>query len=205
MTDDRSGDLVLRWQQGDQQAAAELFHRYRNRLVALARMHLSTPLARRVDAEDIVQSVYRIFFTGTRDGRYDFRQGGELWQLLVTMTLNKLRDQTRQNARQKRALQRERELDDANGADDLKDSVFARSPSPLEVTALADEVEQLMRTLNPIERQVLEMRLQGHSLAEITVQVGRSIRTVCRALERIKEHLEARERCGSNDVLGPGE
>src|SRR5262245_34891463 len=85
--------LVARWQKGDQAAAAELFQRYAGRLVALARSQLSDKLAQRVDPEDVVQSVYRSFFVDSREGRYQVERGGDLWQLLVTMTLHKLANQ----------------------------------------------------------------------------------------------------------------
>src|SRR5262245_8880200 len=105
--DDRSGDLVARWRAGDQQAAEQLFHRYAQRLIALTRSRLPSLLSRRVDAEDVVQSVYRSFFAGAREGRYDLRQGGDLWQLLVTITFHKLYHQVKRNTREKRAIERE--------------------------------------------------------------------------------------------------
>jgi len=40
MRDDHSGNLVARWRDGDQQAAAELFRRYAERLVGLVRRRL---------------------------------------------------------------------------------------------------------------------------------------------------------------------
>src|ERR1700722_1524252 len=99
MDDDGTGLLVARWRQGDQQAAAELFQRYANRLIALARSRLSTKMARRVAPEDLVQSVYRCFFANTRAGRYDLERGGDLWQLLVRIALHKLGDHIRRNNR----------------------------------------------------------------------------------------------------------
>src|SRR5262245_5701318 len=79
--EDWSGNLVARWRQGDQQAAAELFHRYASRLTALARSQLSGQLAHRIDPEDVVQSVCRCFFADTREGRYELQRGGDLWRL----------------------------------------------------------------------------------------------------------------------------
>src|SRR5262249_13801041 len=99
--------LVARWRAGDQQAAAELFGRYANRLIALARSRLSARLAQRVDPEDVVQSVCRSFFADAREGRYAVERGGDLWQLLVTMTLHKVQDQGKRHGRAKRDLQRE--------------------------------------------------------------------------------------------------
>src|SRR5262245_32577592 len=96
------GDLLVRWRQGDEQAAHELCPRYAGRMVALARSRLSLKLSPRVDAEDVVQSACRSFFSGTREGRYDIPPGGDLWQLLVAITLNKLYLRIRFNNSQKR-------------------------------------------------------------------------------------------------------
>ena len=46
---DPVANLVERWRQGDQQAAAELFQRYASRLIALAHSRLPTNLSHRVD------------------------------------------------------------------------------------------------------------------------------------------------------------
>src|SRR5947209_1095765 len=84
-----SADLMARWRDGDQQAAGELFRRYADRLRALARTRLSARLARHVDPEDVVQSAYRSFFSGARSDRYALRRSGDLWRLLVSITLHK--------------------------------------------------------------------------------------------------------------------
>src|SRR5262245_49776131 len=100
--DERSGDLLARWRTGDQQAAVELFRRYVDRLIALVRSRLSAKFSRRLDAEDVVQSVYRTFFAEARDCRFDLQHGGDLWRLLVTIALHKLQHQVRRNLRGKR-------------------------------------------------------------------------------------------------------
>src|SRR5262245_23178700 len=112
MNDEQSGELVGRWQKGDQQAAADLFRRYADRLIALARSRLPTKVKSRLDAEDVVQSVYRSFFAGAKDGRYELLRGGDLWRLLVTITLNKVARQVQRNARDKRAVDREQKQDE---------------------------------------------------------------------------------------------
>src|SRR5271165_5672841 len=85
--------LMARWQSGDSAAADELFRRYADRLAALVRSRLSSKLARRLDPEDVLQSAYRSFFAGARAGRYELKRGGDLWRLLVAITLHKLQDQ----------------------------------------------------------------------------------------------------------------
>jgi RNA polymerase sigma-70 factor (ECF subfamily) len=192
-TDDGSGDLVARWRTGDQQAAAELFRRYAHRLIALARSRLSTKLAGRIDPEDVVQSAYRSFFAGAaHDGRFDLERGGDIWRLLVAITLHKLNDQLKRNTSQKRSVAQERGFGSEDSLVALQAHLRSEEPSPIEAVALADEVERLMRGLEPAHRRMLELRLQGCNIFEIAAQVNSGERTVRRVLKRVKQLLEER-------------
>jgi len=65
-------------------------------------------------------------------------------------------------------------------------------PTPDEVAAVTDLVEKMMRSLRTdTQRQILELRLQGHSYQEIGAEVGRSEQTVSRVLNTVREHLKA--------------
>jgi RNA polymerase sigma factor (sigma-70 family) len=178
---------LARWCQGDQQAAAELFRRYASRLVGLARSRLSAKFAQRIDPEEVVQSVYRTFFADAQDGRYELERGGDLWRLLVAMTLHKLNDQVKRHNRRKRSV--DRDLGTDEGLLGIGAHVLAREPSPLEALALADEVEHLMGPLEPTHRSMVELRLQGHTIEEIAAQTRFSERTVRYVLERVKQRL----------------
>jgi tRNA A-37 threonylcarbamoyl transferase component Bud32 len=93
VTDEPSSDLVEHLRQGDERAAAEIYARFADRLLALARTRLSKRLAQRLDPEDILQSVYRSFFTRVRDGRLLVAEDHDLWPLLATITIKKVRRQ----------------------------------------------------------------------------------------------------------------
>src|SRR5438067_12874851 len=80
---DRS--LLRRLRGGSEDAATQLYRRYAHRLRALARANTSAHLARRVDAEDIVQSVFRIFFAAASQGLYDVPAGEDPWKLLLVI------------------------------------------------------------------------------------------------------------------------
>jgi RNA polymerase sigma-70 factor (ECF subfamily) len=189
MQDDWSGDLLARWRAGDQQAAAEMFRRYADRLIALARSRLSSKLAARVDPEDVVQSAYRSFFSDARDGRYDLQQDGGLWQLLVMITLNKVQHQVERHTSKKRGV--DREVASADRVPQLPEALEGREPSPMAALVLTEEVEQLMRPLDAEQRRMLQMRLQGYNLEEIAAAAQCSEATVRRLLERVKRQLKA--------------
>jgi RNA polymerase sigma-70 factor (ECF subfamily) len=190
MTQEHSADLLARWRNGDQQAATELFQRYADRLIALARSRMPGKLGQRVDAEDVVQSVYRSFFAGAREGRYELQRGGDLWRLLVTITHHKLSHQREQHSRKKRAVQREQALTGADNWAALDPPLLAREPSPLEVVTLVDEVEEIMRGLKPQQRRMLELRLLGYNVFEIAAETQSGERTVRRFLEHLRQQLE---------------
>src|SRR5262245_10888684 len=170
-----------------QPAASELFQRYAGRLIALAKSRLSAKVSQRVDPEDVVQSAYRSFFAGARDGCYDLERGGDVWQLLVAITLHKLQDQVKLHTAKKRNVDLEQHFGSEDSLLGLQAAVLAREPSPLEALSLVDHVEQLMRPLTPPQRRIVEMRLQGYDLREIAAATRRSVPTVRRVLDGLKK------------------
>jgi RNA polymerase sigma factor (sigma-70 family) len=187
--DDETMHLLAQWRGGDARAADALFRRYANRLIALARSRLSSKLARRVDPEDVVQSAYRSFFAGAREGEYDIQRGGDLWRLLVTITLNKVRNQVKHHTADKRNVKAEQPFGSEDSLLGIQASLFTEDPSPMTALTLVDELEGVMRTLEPLERRILELRLQGHTQYEISSLTGRSVASVCRLLAWVKEQL----------------
>ena len=179
--------LVAQWRAGDEQAAAQLFHRYALRLITLAHGRLSAKLAARVDPEDVVQSAYRSFFVGARNGRYTLEGSGDLWRLLVAITLHKVRRQVEVHTADKRSINREQRLED--GLLGIPASLLAREPSAAEAVTLAETLENVLGRLTPTERCVIELRLQGYSLAEIVAETQRSRATVQPVLDRVKQQL----------------
>jgi RNA polymerase sigma factor (sigma-70 family) len=190
LMNDSPVNLVERWRQGDQAAAQALFELYVARLVAVVGDRLSRRFVRHVDPDDVVQSAFRSFFVGARDGRFDFERDGDLWRLLVAVALNKLRMSVRRYSTQKRSADREESVPSLDALCTEHLEVFAREPTPVEAVALADEVETLMGRLSDRERQILEMRLQGFNLEEIALETGRSERTVRRVIDKVREFLE---------------
>ena len=183
--DDPSALLMARWCDGDQQAAQVIFRRYAHRLRALARRRMSAPLSRHLDADDIVQSAYQSFFARARAGRFALRREGDLWRLLVAITLHTLRRQAERYATAKRALARERPTG-AGSPGDPGSMLAGADPSPSQLAMGTETREQLLRGLGPISRRMVELRLQGFGLEEIAAEVRRSERTVRRVLDEVK-------------------
>ena len=88
---------VTRWLHelvaGDQAAAQELWNRYFQRLVGLARSKLRGAPRRAADEEDVALSAFDSFCRGAEQGRFPrLDDRDNLWRLLVVITERKACD-----------------------------------------------------------------------------------------------------------------
>jgi tRNA A-37 threonylcarbamoyl transferase component Bud32 len=184
-------ELIRRFKEDERAAAGALYDEYANRLLALTRTRLPALLARRLDPEDILQSVFRSFVVGLREDRWRADEIDDLWRLLAGITLNKLGEKVRFNRRLKRSGSFEVEAAaDARGG--RQEAFLSREPSPADVVAAADELVWLLSRFSVEERLAIELRLARHSIEEIAIRTGRSQRTIRRWLSHARELLESR-------------
>ncbi len=176
--------LLRRLREGSQIAATQLYLRYAHRLYSLARSKCPPDLARRVDAEDIVQSVFSSFFRGVRKGYYNVPPGEELWKLLLVMALNKIRAQGNFH----RAAKRDIRL--TASADGLESQAQqGQEAGDIGLTFLQMVVVETLEQWSPEHRQMIALRIDGHEVAEIAEQMRRSKRTVERVLQEFRRQL----------------
>jgi RNA polymerase sigma-70 factor (ECF subfamily) len=196
--------LMDRLKAGDRAAAAEVFDQFSARLIDLARRRLGAMLRRKVDPEDVLQSAFKSFFVRQRDGRLAPQSRGELWAVLVTLTLRKCGAQVDHFRAARRDVRRESAPINSDGSADSW-LALAREPRPDEAAVLAELVEVLFRKLDGRGREILSLHLQGLESAEIKLQVGCSERTVFRVLQRVREGLEGIHESSPADRELPGE
>jgi len=181
-------DLMARLQAGDQDAARDCFQRYAHRLIGLARSRMNPRLRQKVDAEDVVQSVFNSFFARQADGQFDLQNWDSLWSMLVVITLRKCGRRVEYFRAARRDISREADLRarDDSGTDW---EAIASDPSPSEALVLAETLEGIFDQLDDEGKQVVSMRLQGYSVIEISEKIGRTERTVHRVLERVRRRM----------------
>jgi RNA polymerase sigma factor (sigma-70 family) len=177
-------ELVVRLRGGDPRAAEELFAHYANRLTRLAEQHLSHKLAARLDGADVVQSVFRTFFRRSAAGEFRIDSSAELWRLLVQITLQKARAYGRQHTAGVRDVGAE-----APDSSALLIDAVTREPGPAEAAALVDQIEAVLRGLPALYCDLLQLRLEGHTVADTAARLGVSRRTVHRGLRLLQERL----------------
>jgi RNA polymerase sigma-70 factor (ECF subfamily) len=178
---DRS--LLMRFREGEQDAATELYVRYARRLQALAQRQTGADLAARFDPEDVVQSVFRTFFRRAAEGCYEAPGGEELWGLLLVIALNKVRKLASRHRAEKRSAQR------TVAAEDAGELVRMADGDALAYDTMRLVVEELIESLPPPQDAVVRLRIEGHEVADIARATGRSKRTVERTLQQFRERL----------------
>jgi RNA polymerase sigma-70 factor (ECF subfamily) len=176
--------LVIRLRVGDPLAAEEVFERFALRLTRLAEQQLSRKLAARLDGEDVVQSVFRTFFRRSAAGEFRIDSSAELWRLLVQITLQKARAYGRQHT----AAVRDVAAEAARGSALLIEAA-TREPGPEEAAVLVDQIEAVLRGLPTLYCDLLQLRLEGHSVSDTAARLGVSRRTVHRGLRLLQERL----------------
>lgn len=178
--------LIDRLRRHDEGAASEVFHRFARRLIALARNQLDSWIRTRVEPEDVIQSVFRSFFTRFEAGQFQLGNWDNLWTVLTLITVRKCANRTAFWHTAKRDLQREANLPRQG---DPLEHALARDPTPAEAAILSETVERLMQKAPEQDRSILTLHLQGCDIAAISAQVRRSERTVRRTLERMRRML----------------
>lgn len=186
--------LVDRWRAGDEQAALELYERFRLPLVKSAGRMLPGWLQQRLGPEDVVQSVFRSFFDGLRQGELHVQRSGDLWVLLMAMTRKKLQKRVEFHLAGKRSPRSEVHLPEEAVA---SHAVGSQDEDAMELIAIRDELRFILDSLDSRSRRVLELRLQDFDHERIACEVGTSSRTVRRELDRIYHVLTDRLRAVS--------
>jgi RNA polymerase sigma-70 factor, ECF subfamily len=179
----------LRANDGD--APRQLFDRFSRRLIGLARRRFDGPFRHKVDPEDVVQSAYKSFFHRYGDGDFEVVNWDSLWGLLTIITMRKCAERVAYHRAQRRDVNREARTPADETAPSPWQEALTREPTPDEAAELAETVGRLMVGLDPAERPVLELSLQGYSTQEISEQLDRPERTIRRVRERIRARLEA--------------
>jgi RNA polymerase sigma-70 factor (ECF subfamily) len=176
-------DLIGRVRRGDEQAATELVRRYEPAIRRAIRFRLTDPTLRRTcDSMDVCQSVLLSFFVRAASGQYELDTPEQLLKLLTAMARNKLLNQARS---QHAARRDQRLLDGRIAANDL----VADAPGPSRQAEARELLEEVHRRLTPDERQLVELRNQGHDWNAIAAQVGGNAATLRQKLHRALARL----------------
>ena len=160
--------------------------------MVFARSKMSPSTRRIYDEEDAAVSAFRSLCRGIEAQRFpDVGDRGNLWALLVVITSRKIANQFRYEHQQRRNANQtlgEAMLQPNDGsAVNLLQSVPSHEPTPAFAAEVADMSEYLMAQLGePDLKQIVRLKLEGHTNEDIAELMKVTRRTVQRKLERIR-------------------
>jgi RNA polymerase sigma factor (sigma-70 family) len=172
---------------GDDDVAQNLWERYFQRMVELARNKLRASSSRAADEEDVALSAFHSFCQAAADHRFPrLANRDDLWQVLVMLTARKALDQRKYDLRKKRSDASTKPLDDA-----ALESIIGTDPDPAFAAMVADEFRHLLDKLDDAElRQIALRKLEGSTNEEIAAELNCTVRTVGRRLALIRDLWE---------------
>ena len=113
-----------------------------------------------------------------------------LWSLLTQITLRKCGHCMEHLCAARRDVRKERSPPIGSEESGQSWLAIARGPTPSQAAMLAETLEQVMRGLDERERQIVQLKLEGYTPAEIAARVSRRVRTVQLLLQRVRKRLE---------------
>ena len=180
--------------EGNPEAAQRVWDRYFTRLVTLARKKLHGKRFGIADEEDLAISAIGNLCRSARDGHFpQLTDGDGLWRLLVVITARKALHLFRNEGRMKRDP---RAGDGKVGRIEEKkliEEYVGNEPTPQFAAQVTEEYQRLIALLDEDQRAIAIAKLEGLTNPEIAARINRSLRTVERKLQLIRETWEESE------------
>jgi RNA polymerase sigma-70 factor (ECF subfamily) len=171
---------------GDEGALTEIVGRYEHEVRLVVKSRLSRALRPYLDSIDLIQSVHKSLIIGLRDDRFDISDPQQLVALATTIVRRKIAKKWRKMHRQTRA---------SGGALDevaLRDLLVTLSDPAIDPSHEAEMREQIavvLRNLGPLDRRLLELRLEGFSTADAARELQCDPDSLRVRLSRLRQRL----------------
>lgn len=185
---DEFAALVAQARAGDAAALTELARRYEPDIRLVARLRLGAGLRPYLDSMDLVQSVHESLMRGLQQNRFELATPDQLVALALTMVRRKAARHWRRNQRQRRLETGPGDSRDLTG---LLTSLSAPDSDPAAAAQFQDEVARVCTHLDPTERRVIELRLEGHTRDEIVAALAMDMNDLIACLTRVRRRLRA--------------
>jgi RNA polymerase sigma factor (sigma-70 family) len=181
---------------GDAEATERIWNRYFVQVVRLAKWKLRGLPRGAADEEDVAIAAFHSFYRAVaKQNLPQMDNRADLWRLLFALTTRKAIDQRRQQEAVRRGGGTQ-----ANAtvpiADATLEELLSREPNPVFATLVKDEFERLLEQLPDDDlhlRQIVVLKLEGHTNEDIARRCGCSLRTVERRLWLIRQTWEQAE------------
>jgi RNA polymerase sigma-70 factor (ECF subfamily) len=182
MSADPLDGLLDRLCGGDAAAVEQVFVAYEPYLRMVVRRQLPPALRAKFDSADILQSVWADLVHGFREAGWRFADAAHLRAFLVQVTRHRFIDRLRQH---RTALGREQALAEPG----QEEALPGAEPPPSEVAQAEELWERMLALSPPTHQEVLRLRRQGWTLAEVAARTGLHPSSVRRILYDLARRL----------------
>jgi RNA polymerase sigma factor (sigma-70 family) len=186
--DDDFAKLLARVRGGDDLAAAELVQRYERAVLRSVRSRLSRTMRGALDSMDVMQSVHRSLLTGLKNERFQFASPQQLIGLAVVMVQRKV---ARHWRKLKRFPTNGASPAEMRSATPLEEIAGDESP-PLDTATANDLLQRFLTHLDDFDRELVRLKLEGHSSVESAAILGREPAFVRMRWSRLRQMLRER-------------
>ena len=174
--------------QGNNAAAKQIWTRFFDQLVNVARRELQSSNRRVADEEDVASIVLASLCSQAEKGQLpDILNRDDLWRMLLVRLRNEVVDHVRGVTRAKRGSGKVRGdsvWEQSSGLDGLD----GLEPTPQLLMEMEEELHLLLSKLpNAMMRTLANLKMQGYTNLEIANQLGVSERTIERKLRIIRD------------------
>jgi RNA polymerase sigma-70 factor (ECF subfamily) len=188
--------LLEQLNNGDYTAAEQIFVAYESYLRLIVRRQISAALRAKFDSVDIVQSVWVDLLAGFREAGWRFSDPAQLRAFLIRTTRNRFIDRLRQH---QHSLDREQPLENlAEGG-----GLHSPDAAPSEEAQAREVWARLLKLCPPDHRDLLRLKQQGFTLAEIAERTGLHPGSVRRILSELARRFARQAMTSDADEAGP--
>ncbi len=158
MDDQKFAATLERAREGDREAMTALVEEYQPQILRVARRRLGPEMRSTFDSMDLVQSVHRSLIMSLRRNKFTFDGPQDLVALAVTMIKRKV-------ARKAARLKRGQEILELQ-------KLVLQKMKPGRAAKAAEQLQDLLESLNDFDRQLLRLYLEGHGTNEAARVLG---------------------------------
>ncbi len=203
--DDRTLHMVARARKGDQEAIAELYELYEQRLKGAVRNELGSRLRAKMESADLIQSVWGDVLSDMEG--FEYRGADSFFHWLSFRVVRKIGDKGRYFSARKRDREVEKRLFGKTVRSAIRRPIATSDPSPSEAAMADEDLNKLMSLLGHLpdpQRQAVVLRTRdGMDFDEIARMMDRSPGAVRQLYNRALKKIDQLWNKDDRDSRGP--
>lgn len=179
-------EIMRRAREGDAEAIEELVRVYYNDVRIVVSRRLSPALRVFLETEAVMNSIYLALRKQLRGSSFHLNDERHLIRQMIRIAQNRIACHWRKQRRIKRLNSEQTEGDPL----EILLELTVRSNSPDSQVAVDELIRQVLDQLAPLEKKILQLRLDGYSNSEIAQELQLSSEGLRTRLHRLRRRLK---------------